>query len=154
MNLFFSLTNLYWVFWGLVRCLQVTKWLPAAGACPDQVEHVMVGPHVSLLVEEKVTPKWTVLWLSQRFDSFNVLQWCHNCCSELEIWSILLVFYCFSQDICTHPATVVVVILKIKITVFTCLLSSEGCDSFPEHLDLALAPNKTNEGVKKQWNTR
>ena len=42
------------------------------------------------------------------------------------------------------------VILEIKITVFTCLLSSEGCDSFPKHLDLALAPNKTNEGVKKQ----
>ena len=45
---------------------------------------------------------------------------------------------------------VVVVILEIKTTVFTCLLSSEGCDSFPKHLDLALAPNKTNEGVKKQ----
>ena len=42
------------------------------------------------------------------------------------------------------------VILEIKITVFTCLLSSEGCDSFPKHLDLALAPNKTNTGVKKQ----
>ena len=37
-----------------------------------------------------------------------------------------------------------------KNTVFTCLLSSEGCDSFPKHLDLALASNKTNEGVKKQ----
>ena len=49
---------------------------------------------------------------------------------------------------------VVMVILKIKITVFTCLLSSEGCDSFPKHLDLALAPNKTNEGVEKQWNTQ
>ena len=46
------------------------------------------------------------------------------------------------------------VILEIKITVFTCLLSSEGWDSFPKHLDLALAPNKTNEGVKKQWNTQ
>ena len=46
------------------------------------------------------------------------------------------------------------VILKIKITVFTCLLSSEGWDSFPKHLDLALAPNKTNEGVKKQQNTQ
>ena len=46
------------------------------------------------------------------------------------------------------------VILKIKITVFTCLLSSEGCDSFPKHLDLALAPNKTNERVKKQQNTQ
>ena len=46
------------------------------------------------------------------------------------------------------------VILEIKITVFACLLSSEGCDSFPKHLDLALVPNKTNEGVKKQWNTR
>ena len=33
---------------------------------------------------------------------------------------------------------------------FTCLLSSEGCGSLPKHLDLALAPNKTNEGVKKQ----
>ena len=41
-----------------------------------------------------------------------------------------------------------------KITVFACLLSSEGCDSFPKHLDLALAPNKTNEGVKKQWHTQ
>ena len=37
-----------------------------------------------------------------------------------------------------------------KITVFTCLLSSEGCDSFLKHLNLALAPNKTNKGVKKQ----
>ena len=45
---------------------------------------------------------------------------------------------------------VVVVILEIKTTVFTCLLSSEGCHSFPKHLDLALAPNKTNEGFKKQ----
>ena len=42
------------------------------------------------------------------------------------------------------------VILEIKITVFTCLLSSAGCDYFPKHIDLALAPNKTNEGVKKQ----
>ena len=41
-------------------------------------------------------------------------------------------------------------ILEIKITVFTCLLSKEGCDSFPKHLDLELAPIKTNEGVKKQ----
>ena len=49
---------------------------------------------------------------------------------------------------------VVVVILEIKITVFTCLLSNEGCDSFLKHLDLALAPNKTNEGVKKQLNTQ
>ena len=46
------------------------------------------------------------------------------------------------------------VILEIKINVFAFLLSSEGCDSFPKHLDLALAPNKTNEGVKKQWNAR
>ena len=50
----------------------------------------------------------------------------------------------------THPATVVMVLLEIKIAVFTCLLSSEGCDSFSKHLDLALALNKTNEGVKKQ----
>ena len=42
------------------------------------------------------------------------------------------------------------VILEIKITVFTCLLSSEGCDSFPKHLYLALAPDKTNKGVKEQ----
>ena len=45
---------------------------------------------------------------------------------------------------------VVMVILKIKIAVFTCLLSNSGCNSFPEHLDLALTHNKTNEGVKKQ----
>ena len=44
--------------------------------------------------------------------------------------------------------------MEIKITVFTCLLSSEGCDSFPKHLGLALAPNKTNDGVKKQQNTQ
>ena len=37
-----------------------------------------------------------------------------------------------------------------KIIVFTCLPSSEGCDSFLKHLDLALAPNKTNEWIKKQ----
>ena len=46
------------------------------------------------------------------------------------------------------------VILEIKITVLACLLSNEGCDSFPKHTDLTLAPNKTNEGVKKQRNTR
>ena len=42
---------------------------------------------------------------------------------------------------------VVMVILEMKITAFTYLLSSdsEGYDSFPKHLDLALAPNKTNE---------
>ena len=35
-------------------------------------------------------------------------------------------------------------------TVCTCLMGSEGCNSFPKHLDLALVPNKTNEGIKKQ----
>ena len=44
---------------------------------------------------------------------------------------------------------VVVVILEIKINGFTCLLSSEGCDSFPKHLlDMVRAPNTTNEGIK------
>ena len=42
-----------------------------------------------------------------------------------------------------------VAILEKKITVCACLLSSKGCDSFPEHLDLALTPNKTNE-----WNAQ
>ena len=46
------------------------------------------------------------------------------------------------------------VILEIQITVFTCLLISKGCDSFSKHLDLSLAPNKTNEGGKKQQNTQ
>ena len=41
------------------------------------------------------------------------------------------------------------VILEIKITVFTCLPGTEECDSFPERLDLVLAPNKINGGVKK-----
>ena len=41
------------------------------------------------------------------------------------------------------------VILEIKITVFTCLLGDEGCDSFLKHLDLALSPNKTNKGVNR-----
>ena len=45
---------------------------------------------------------------------------------------------------------VVIVALEIKFTVITCLLISEGCNSCPKHLDLALAPNKTNQGVKKQ----
>ena len=36
-----------------------------------------------------------------------------------------------------------------KITVFACLLSDEGCDSFAKHLDLELAPDKTNKIVKK-----
>ena len=40
-------------------------------------------------------------------------------------------------------------ILELKITVFTYLPGTEECDSFPERIDLALAPNKTNEGVKK-----
>ena len=37
-----------------------------------------------------------------------------------------------------------------KITVFTCLPGTEGCDSFPGHLDLAPVPNKTNGGVKRR----
>ena len=37
--------------------------------------------------------------------------------------------------------------LEIKITAFACLLSNEGCDSFVKHLNLELAPNKTNEGI-------
>ena len=45
---------------------------------------------------------------------------------------------------------VVIVLFEIKITLFTCLPSSEGCNSFPKHLDLTLAPNKTNEGGEKQ----
>ena len=46
---------------------------------------------------------------------------------------------------------VVMDILEIKIIIFICLLVTEGgCDSFPKHLDLALAPNTINEGVKKQ----
>ena len=65
-----------------------------------------------------------------------------------------LISFLLPQPRHTYPATVVMAILEIKITVCACLLSSEGCDSFPKHLDLALAPNKTNEGVKKQWNTR
>ena len=48
---------------------------------------------------------------------------------------------------------VVMDILEIKIIIFICLPVTEGCDSFPKHLDLTLSPNKTNEGVKKQWNT-
>ena len=47
-----------------------------------------------------------------------------------------------------------VAILEKKITVCACLLRSKGCDSFPKHLGLALAPNKTNEGGKKQWNVQ
>ena len=45
---------------------------------------------------------------------------------------------------------VIMVILEININVLTFLLSDEGCDSFLGHLDLALVPNKTNDGVKKQ----
>ena len=37
-----------------------------------------------------------------------------------------------------------------KIAVLTCLPGTEGCNGFPKCLDLALAPNNTNEGVKKQ----
>ena len=39
--------------------------------------------------------------------------------------------------------TIVMVILEIKSTVFTYLLSNEECESFPKHLDLVLVPNKT-----------
>ena len=49
---------------------------------------------------------------------------------------------------------VVIVILEIKTTVFTRLLNSEGCNSFPKHLNLAQARNKTNGVFKKQWNTQ
>ena len=41
---------------------------------PGKIEQVMFGPHMSLLVEGKVTPKQTMLWLSHLFDPFNVLQ--------------------------------------------------------------------------------
>ena len=34
---------------------------------------------------------------------------------------------------------------------YVCLLSSEAGDDFHRLLELALAPDKTNEGVKKQW---
>ena len=44
----------------------------------------------------------------------------------------------------------VLAILEKKITVCTCLLSSERCDGFPTHLDLALAPIKTNEWAMQQ----
>ena len=47
---------------------------------------------------------------------------------------------------------VIKVILEIKITGFTYLLSDEGCNSFPKHLDLALAPKKTNEGNETPGN--
>ena len=40
MNLFFSLNNLYWVFWGLVRCLQVIKWLHALKSCQNWPKNV------------------------------------------------------------------------------------------------------------------
>ena len=49
---------------------------------------------------------------------------------------------------------VIMVFLEIKNTVSTCLPGTKGSDSFPKRLDLALAPNKTNEGAKKQWNIR
>ena len=35
-----------------------------------------------------------------------------------------------------------------KITVFTCLPGTEGCGSFPRHLDLTLAPNKQMKGLR------
>jgi hypothetical protein len=67
---------------------------------------------------------------------------------------VLLNSFLLPQPRHTYLATVVMAILEIKIIVCACLLSSEGCDSFPKHLDLALAPNKTNKEVKKQWNTQ
>ena len=50
----------------------------------------------------------------------------------------------------TYPTRLTIVTLEIRITVFACLLSDEGCDSFTRHLDLELAPKKTNKRVKKQ----
>ena len=41
-------------------------------------------------------------------------------------------------------------VFRVKNTVYAWLLNSEWGDSFRKHLDLALAPNKTNEWVKKQ----
>ena len=65
-------------------------------------------------------------------------------------------FWAVGDVVCPHGGKmknadfVIMLFLEIKITVFACLLSDEGCDSCPKHLDLALAPNKTNQGVKKQ----
>ena len=42
-------------------------------------------------------------------------------------------------------------ILEINITTFTYLLSNDGFDSFSRRLNLVLAPNRTNEGLKKQY---
>ena len=53
--------------------------------------------------------------------------------------------YSFSDELCG--------IFGDKINVFTCLPSSEGCDSFPKHLHSALSPDKASEGAKKQRNT-
>ena len=39
-------------------------------------------------------------------------------------------------------------------TVYGCMSVSEGGNSFCRFLDLTLTPNKTNEGVQKQWNTQ
>ena len=48
-----------------------------------------------------------------------------------------------------RPGNVVVmVILEIKITVFTCLPGTHGCDRFPRHLDLALASKQQMKGLR------
>ena len=44
---------------------------------------------------------------------------------------------------------VVMDVLEITFIIFICLPVTEGCDIFPKHLDLALSPNKTNEGVNR-----
>ena len=99
-----------------------------------------------------------MLWLSQIFDFFwfsaMLLQLLPRAGDMVKHVSFLLAQQYVCSSAKTHPVTVFMVILEIKITVFTCLLSSGGCDSLPKHPDLILKPNKTNEGVKKQWNTR
>ena len=68
--------------------------------------------------------KWGVLW---------------NCTGTKRKIGYLLVTYGYFRE---NP------------TVCTCLLSSEGWNSFPRHQDIALAPKKDNEGVKKQWSAQ
>ena len=39
---------------------------------------------------------------------------------------------------------------RVAVVAINYILSNDGCNSFYKHLNLAMAPNKTHEGVKKQ----
>ena len=74
--------------------------------------------------------KMNHVWLSQLFDSFNVIQRCHICCPGLvgdmvDLINFLLAQQYVPQPRYIRPLYIVMATLETIITVFTCLLCKQ-----------------------------